>query len=81
MNQARLQDNVYNGEVRLVKLSTDENLADALTKPVGTADIYKHSLGLGYEMREDRHPLAPNVDKDEDLEEDEGDEEDERKDG
>ena len=82
VNQLWLQDKVYDGEVRLVKVGTDENLADALTKPVGAADIYKHSLGLGYEMREDRHPLAHKVDEKGDggEEEDVGDEEDDRKD-
>ena len=72
---------MYDGEVRLVKVGTDENLADALTKPVGAADIYKHSLGLGYEMREDRHPLAPKVDEkgDEGEEQEVGDEEEDRK--
>ena len=85
VNQLWLQEKVYCGEVRLVKVRTEENLADALTKPVGAADIYKHVEGLGYELRGDRHPLAPGIDKegeagggDEDEEEDE--DEDERED-
>ena len=69
------------GEEGIIKVGTDENLADALTKPVGAADIYKHTVGLGYEMKEDRHPLAPKVDKegDEGEEEDVGEEEDDGK--
>ena len=82
VNQLWLQEKVYSGEIRLVKVGTDENLADALTKPVGAADIYKHAEGLGYEMRQDRHPLAPSIDRmsDEGREEDEGEDEEERED-
>ena len=56
VNQLWLQEKVYCGEVRLVKVGTAENLADALIKPVGAADIYKHAEGLGYELRGGRHP-------------------------
>ena len=86
MNQLWLQEKVYCGEVRLVKVRTEDNLADALTKPVGAADIYKHVEGLGYVLKGDRHPLAPNIDKEgagggEEGNEEEEEDEDEREDG
>ena len=43
------------------KVSTEENLADALTKPLTNEGIIKHVQGSGYEMRQDRHRLVPNV--------------------
>ena len=79
VNQLWLQEKVHDLEIRVVKVGAEENLADALTKRVGAADINKDAKGFGYETREDRRPLAPKVDKEEEEEEDEErDEEDEK---
>ena len=61
VNQLWLQEKVYAGEVIVEKVKTDENLADAMTKPLTNEGIIKHVQGLGYEMRQDRHRLAPEV--------------------
>ena len=41
------------------KVGADENLADALTKGVDASAIQYHLEGVGIELREDRHSLAP----------------------
>ena len=69
VNQLWLQEKVYEGDIIVEKVSTDENLADALTKPLTNEGIIQHVLGLGYEMRQDRHRLAPEVTREE-LDED-----------
>ena len=61
VNQLWLQEKVYKGEIIVDKVSTDENLADALTKPLTNEGIMKHVQALGYEMRQDRHRLAHDV--------------------
>ena len=61
VNQLWLQDKVYKKEVEIVKVATENNLADALTKPVSAEVIKRHVEGIGAEMRRDRHRLAPNV--------------------
>ena len=61
VNQLWLQDKVYRKEVEIVKVATERNLADALTKPVSAEIIKRHVEGIGAEMRKDRHRLAPSV--------------------
>ena len=73
VNQLWLQEKVYKGEIIVEKVSTDENLADALTKPLTNEGIIQHVRGLGYEMRQDRHRLAPEVTREEFDELDDGD--------
>ena len=60
-----LQDKVSQKSITLEKVGTDENLADALTKGVDAATIQYHLRGVGIEVRDDRHRLAPVLDKDE----------------
>ena len=72
VNQLWLQEKVYKGEIIAEKVNTDENLADALTKPLTNEDIIKHIHGMGYEMRQDRHRLAPAVTAEEFEEEADG---------
>ena len=77
VNQLWLQEKVYNGDIIVEKVGTDENLADALTKPLTSQGILKHVEGLKYDMRQDRHRLAPSVgEKEEDGDGDENDDDD-----
>ena len=77
VNQLWLQEKVYNGDIIVEKVGTDENLADALTKPLTSQGVLKHVEGLRYDMRQDRHRLAPSVgEKGEDGDGDENDDDD-----
>jgi len=65
VTQLWLQHQVADKSIVLSKVGTDENLADALTKGVDHAAIHKHNLGVGVELRADRHSLAPALAKEE----------------
>ena len=54
-----------NREINVVKVPTDENLADALTKGVDAAAIAKHLVGVGAQVPCGRHVLAPKIDEEE----------------
>ena len=54
-------------EIIIIKVATEENLADALTKAVDAKIIEKHIAGVGAQVRIDRHQLAPKVDKTDNL--------------
>ena len=47
------------GAVAVRKVGTEENLADALTKGVGSYAFAKHTEGVGMELRKDRRSMAP----------------------
>ena len=51
VNQLWLQDKVYNGEISLNKVKTDENLADALTKAVSAEILSYHVEKTNAECR------------------------------
>ena len=57
--QLWLQEKVRSGEVRVVKVGTDENVADSLTKYVSSEILRKHMRATGQLAREGRHRLAP----------------------
>jgi len=63
VTQLWLQDKVSQKVFVLEKVSTDDNLADALTKGVDASAIQYHLEGVMIEIRHDRHPLAPELDK------------------
>ena len=63
VTQLWLQDKVSQKVFALEKVSTDDNLADALTKGVDAAAIQYHLEGVGIEVRQDRHALAPELEK------------------
>ena len=63
VTQLWLQDKVSQKSIVLEKVGTNENLADALTKGVDAAAIQLHLKGVGIEVRDDRHRLAPVLDK------------------
>ena len=59
--QLWLQEKVRTGEVRVQKVGTNENLADALTKFVSRESIDMHMKGTGQMITHGRHELAPKV--------------------
>ena len=59
VTQLWLQEKVNNGVIKVCKVGTDENLADALTKGVDSATIAYHVNGVGIELRGDRRGIAP----------------------
>ena len=61
VTQLWLQEKVSNREVRIEKVPTDDNLADALTKGVDASAIVKHLKGVGAQVLCDRHALAPAI--------------------
>ena len=67
VNQLWLQEKVSKKEIEVIKVGAAENLADALTKPVDAMAIKKHVEGIGAELRQDRHQLAPRTVKSDSL--------------
>ena len=61
VNQLWLQEKVYRGEMEIVKVKSEENLADALTKALDSKGIKSHVEGMGAEIRKNRHQLAPKL--------------------
>ena len=57
--QLWLQEKVRSGEVKVVKVGTDENVADSLTKYVSSEILKKHMRETRQLAREGRHRLAP----------------------
>ena len=64
VSQLWLQQKVANGYLELVKVDGGDNLADALTKHLGAADLRRHMVGVGLEEREGRHSLMPDIAQD-----------------
>ena len=56
-----MQSKVANGEVEVVKVAGDKNIADALTKPVDGNKTAEHVARIGGRFQEGRHKLAPEV--------------------
>ena len=54
-------------KITIVKVGTDDNLADALTKAVDARIIGEQIAGVGACVRIDRHRLAPKIDKADNL--------------
>ena len=42
---------VANGDLELIKVNGEDNLADALTKHLGAGDLQRHMIGVGLEER------------------------------
>ena len=57
-----VQDKVANKEIVIMKVPTEDNLADAVTKAVDAQVITKHVLGIHAQILCDRHPLTPKID-------------------
>ena len=67
VNQLWFQEKVSKKEILMVKVGTEDNLADALTKAVDARIIEKQIAGVGACVRIDRHRLGPKVDKADNL--------------
>ena len=61
VNQLWLQEKVYGGEIETVKVRTEENMADALTKAVSAKSLGEHISGVGAEIAMGRHSLVPKL--------------------
>lgn len=61
VNQLWLQGKVANGEVEILRVAGDKNVADALTKPVDGNKVMKHVSKTGGTFEDGRHYLAPAV--------------------
>ena len=79
VNQLWLQEKVNNGEIQVMKVKGEGNLADGLTKALEGTGTKKHVLLTGQEIVQGRHMLTPDFeaanDKSEVSEEKEEDEE------
>ena len=62
VNQLWLQEKVSNGQIRIEKVKSEENLADALTKGVDAQSIEMHLGGVNVRVSNGRHPDAPSID-------------------
>ena len=56
-----MQNKVTNGEVELSKISTHDNVPDALTKHVEWNAIMKHMRAVNAKYESGRHPEMPQV--------------------
>lgn len=59
VTQLWAREKVSKGEILVTKVKTEENLAAALFKHVSKEIMCKHIEGVGGEIRQDRHSLAP----------------------
>ena len=65
-NQLWLQQKVLEGKLVVSKVKGEDNLADALTKPVDGKLLTEHLVRVGSILPEGRHALAPVLDATED---------------
>jgi len=70
-----LQDKVYEGSIEVVRVGTEENFVDVLTKAVDGNRVSWHIGAVNAWTSTDRHGLTPNLDyrnlEEDGLEEDE----------
>ena len=59
VNQLWLQEKVAKGVISIIKVGTDDNLADALTKAVSAESMMKHLAGIGAMICAGKYNLAP----------------------
>ena len=59
--QLWLQDKVKQGKITVQKVTTNENVADTMTKHVPRDTLAKHLVETGQTVSNDRHELAPKV--------------------
>ena len=63
VNQLWVQEKVANGELKIIKIGTTENLADHLTKYLIREGIQEHMNNTNQWFEEGRHHLMPEVAK------------------
>ena len=66
VNQLWLQEKVSAGDVEVMKVPGESNMADALTKPLDGHKLEAHVRSIGQELESGRHELAPQVEGGED---------------
>ena len=59
VSQLWLQDRVSKGEIVIEKVSTHNNIADAMTKHVDSGKLNSHMLSVGLVIVQSRHELMP----------------------
>jgi chemotaxis response regulator CheB len=59
VSQLWLQDRVSKGEIIIEKVSTHNNIADAMTKHVDSGKLNSHMLSVGLVIVQSRHELMP----------------------
>ena len=57
VNQLWLHEKVAKGVIKVIKVGTDDNLADALTKAVSAESMMKHLTGIGIFLDRRSHLL------------------------
>jgi len=88
VNQLWLQEKVNSGEIQVMKVKGEGNLADGLTKALEGPGVKKHVFLTGQEIVQGRHILTPDFeaanksgeDCEDGLQEEEGGEEEETQD-
>ena len=61
VNQLWIQDKVAKGEIELVKVPGNVNVADALTKAIESDKLKWHMEKVMLEVKSGRHELMPEV--------------------
>ena len=69
VSQLWLQQEVYRGNICIEKVSGTKNLADALTKAVDGKTLRDHIEAIGAQVNDTRHPLAPKLEYEGNIEE------------
>ena len=64
VNQLWVQDKVANGEIEIRKVDGKVNIADALTKHVGSEDIRVHMHHTSQTHAQGRHSVMPQIAED-----------------
>ncbi len=59
VHQLWLQEKVNRGEIEVMKVKGEGNLADALTKPLDGPGVQKHLKLTGQEIKRGRHEITP----------------------
>ena len=65
VNQLWLQGKLRSKEMTVVKVPTEKNLADALTKGVESETLKHHVQRVGAKIRRDRHEMVPKTEHEE----------------
>ena len=61
VSQLWVQDKVAEGKIKVIKIGTDDNVADHLTKYQDKTGIGKHMWFTNQRYEEGRHKLMPEV--------------------
>ena len=59
VSQLWIQDQVARGEIEIIKIPGKTNIADALTKYVGSEELHRHIITSSHSIVQGRHELSP----------------------